>query len=124
MKIMFVLLCSAFMVSAYAAQLKDTTFLAKTNVGGVSISGKVGTLNGRLDGFLIPLKKLKTGVSLRDKHMRKKIFKNKPIFFKGGIQCQSECLLKGTLSIANVEKEVSIGLAKKENKYFCIVKNV
>lgn len=100
-----------------AATFKETTFKAITNVSGVSITGEIKKVSGSLKSFEIPLKLLKTGVSLRDKHMRDKIFKNEPILFTGKVVCESKCYLRGSLTIANTTKELSIGLETSGNKY-------
>jgi len=106
-------------------QLGKIEFLSPTNKSFISVHGDAESLMGevKLDGdglknlkFSIPVESLKTGLGLRDHHMQERIFKTEdgklpPVQFESKeIECkktdatQSDCLIKGMLSIRGIPK--------------------
>lgn len=103
-----------------AAEFRDTKFIVKTNVPGVTIAGTLKDISGELSSLDIPIKSLSTGIELRDKHMRDKIFSHHDITFKGELICSEKCSLKGEMSLSGVTKKVNISVSKKNERTFLI----
>ena len=106
-------------------------FSISTNMPGVEFSGHVGEktqLNAEVTGnkitslsLSIPAGDLKTGIDMRDSHMREKILKEKPVTFSSVKGCElkdNKCLILGELQIADHKKQVEIEITKAKNKLF------
>lgn len=110
-------------------ELKTLSFAVKTNVPGVSFQGQLNEAdqvknmnsNNKIQ-INIPIEKITTGISLRDKHMREKIFKGENISFNGLLKCKKECLLAGNLKIGRSLKKVEIQIIKSSSNYSGIYK--
>lgn len=114
------------MSNSFGANL-SLNFLAKTNVPGVSVEGKLKNpitflLNNPLE-ISIPVEKLTTGMDMRDQHMRSEVFSGKPIKIVTNKSETEKCLngnekIKLTLNLGNVEKEQTLNCKKESNKIF------
>ena len=114
-------------------------FIATTNIGAISIHGQSNALVGhvqaqpsggqinvdQLEARLDP-KSLSTGMSLRDEHMRNKIFAVGDAipelkFAAGRIQCphpdlakETACLVQGTFTMRGIAKPFAISLKVRQ----------
>jgi len=110
--------------------LGSVEFESPVNIKALTIHGKANQLTGSLllDGLnlkeiniKIPVNSLSTGMKVRDKHMRQRIFQTEDgkfpdiEFFSPGVNCTGqpdnmECEVRGSLKIRGVPKEVSFPL--------------
>lgn len=123
-------------VSASATPMKEISlvgrsidFVAPTNRDFITIHGSSNEINGQLklfengDSILleniniqIPIKSLKTGMSLRDNHMHEKIFKTSKgtmpdiVFNSEKVVCKNtkECDVEGNLTINEKPNKITI----------------
>lgn len=92
-----------------AKTIKPTTVKAEEK------EGKIQSLYLEIDP-----KNIDTGIKLRNRHMIKKVFKNKSITYKSQkIDCSSKekCSLNGALSIGGVTKEVIVNVTNSKNQF-------
>ncbi len=124
---------------AFEATSGTVKFVASTNIGAISIHGQSNALAGRvqaqpsggqinvdqLEAHLDP-KSLSTGMSLRDEHMRNKIFAVGDAipelkFAASKIQCphpelskETACQVQGTFTMRGIAKPFSIALKVRQ----------
>ncbi len=126
----FLLFVSLCQTESFASEkkrnfkLKSLTFSVQTNMPGfyfegslqktVSIKNKDTTYH-----LLIPIEELTTELSLRDRHMRRDIFKNQDIRFTGKVKCpnKTRCKVKGQLEMAGQKKTLLLVLNKSGKEF-------
>jgi polyisoprenoid-binding protein YceI len=119
---------SANLAFADTVALGKIEFLADTNVKMFKFKGDAGQLQAKLDRagnllkhveLTIPVQSLKTGMDLRDKHMRERIFTKADgtmpdIVFKADqATCAPDCVITGTLTIRGETRPQKISLSMK-----------
>ena len=110
--------------------LGSIEFEAPVNIKALTIHGKADQLKGslRMDGLnltqilvTVPVNSLSTGIKVRDKHMRERVFKSEdgkfpdieffcPEVTGTGQTDAMECEVKGYLKIRGLRSEVSVAL--------------
>ena len=111
--------------------LKKLSFKADANVQALSVHGEAKRMDAAavMDGekvqeleVTVPVEELTTNMSLRDKHMREKIFTTTDgqvpaIRFRSReVTCvQDQCEVKGQLSIRGIEKEHTFPVKVRSN---------
>ena len=114
---------------ADSVALGKVEFLVDTNVKMFKFKGEAGELQSKLERtgaslkhveLTIPVQSLKTGMDLRDRHMRERIFtttdgKTPDIVFKAdSADCTSACSVTGTLTIRGQTRPQLIQLTLKD----------
>lgn len=134
---MFALIAS-ILVQATFASTSTISFVAETNMPGVSVEGEVSEISTQYDAQKLSSSRLefdvfamKTGMDKRDQHLREKVFSAKnPGDVKISFQakkreCSAEqCKLIGDLTIKGITKEVQLPLESKNDKNFSGVAQV
>jgi hypothetical protein len=106
----------------------DFKFAITTNTRAVRFSGDVKASKGsvqRIDQeqnhyevhLSLDPNWFKTGINLRDEHLRDKILMNRPLVFVGSAHCPTlECKAQGQLVLGDHQGEIEIALKWSENR--------
>ena len=115
--------------SADSVALGKVEFLVDTNIKMFKFKGEAGELQSKLEHtgaslkhveLTIPVQSLKTGMDMRDRHMRERIFttgdgKTPDIVFQAdAMQCTGQCELTGTLTIRGQTRPQKLQLTLKD----------
>jgi polyisoprenoid-binding protein YceI len=119
------------------AQLGKVSFEAKTNVRMFHFSGEAGQIQSKVDvegdqvrnlEIRIPVESLKTGMEIRDKHMRERVFTASDgstpdiVFSSTSAKCQppsggaETCSLSGQLSFRGMSRPFTFEVSYKDGK--------
>ncbi|MBY0516362.1 MAG: YceI family protein [Bacteriovoracaceae bacterium] len=119
-----------FFISSVFAGFSEVSFVANTNMPGVSVEGKsqkmvfAGSLENVKGATLkFDVFELETGMEARDKHLREKVFKakNKGDAFisfeaKDLVCASNKCELMGVLTIKDKAREIKLPVEMSSNK--------
>lgn len=138
MKIFNVVLAFSVAVVLAQAAFADTValgkveFLVDTNIKMFKFKGEAQELQSKLEHtgttlkhveLTIPVQSLKTGMDMRDRHMRERIFttadgKTPDIVFKAdSLSCTGQCQLTGTLTIRGETRPQILQLSLKDSTH-------
>lgn len=131
MKTLFTAIFFTFLISsAFAQDIKkcDVTFRATGSPGFITIDGEAKSpCQGKLEykgnmtsqKIVLDLRKLETGISLRDRHMKNKYLEVKkfPEAVLSNFSTDGQGKFKGTLELHGIKKEVTGDYTKSGNDF-------